>query len=174
MVNCLDFCGQHFSNSFHYLQVAEWSFDDVHQNFKRPSAPPTESPSAPETAQASAQTGWLTSLPYDELISKIGLSKSDAQRLLQQAGRNGGGQQALPRFDCDIPEEFLCPITQDVMRYPVLCSDGFIYEKAAIEEWLMSRRKTSPMTNMPMSNVKLEFQSDLSERIQQFYKSNGF
>ena len=54
------------------------------------------------------------------------------------------------------------------MKHPVLCSDGFIYEKAAIEEWLMSRRKTSPMTNLPMAHGKMEYQNDLVERIKSF------
>ena len=46
------------------------------------------------------------------------------------------------------------------------CNDDFIYEKAAIEEWLMSRRKTSPMTNLPMVHGKMEYQIEF--RIQSF------
>jgi E3 ubiquitin-protein ligase RGLG len=34
---------------------------------------------------------------------------------------------------------------------PVIASDGFTYERAAIEAWL-ARRATSPMTNLPMSD----------------------
>ena len=64
-------------------------------------------------------------------------------------------------INCD----FICPITQDVMRYPVKCSDGYIYEKAAIQEWLTSRRKTSPMTNLPVEDIKLIPQLDLQKRI---------
>jgi hypothetical protein len=32
-----------------------------------------------------------------------------------------------------VPEEFLCPITCDIMRQPVRCGDGFVYEEAAIK-----------------------------------------
>lgn len=32
---------------------------------------------------------------------------------------------------------------------PVIAADGFTYERAAIEAWL-TRRATSPMTNLPM------------------------
>lgn len=66
-------------------------------------------------------------------------------------------------INCD----FICPITQDVMRYPVKCSDGYIYEKAAIQEWLTSRRKTSPMTNLPVEDIKLIPQLDLQKRIRE-------
>jgi len=39
----------------------------------------------------------------------------------------------------EIPDEFLCPITNDVMEDPVVASDGYTYEKAAIEEWLQKK-----------------------------------
>ena len=120
-------------------------------------------PSAPPEIVENGNKSRLSNMTYDQLVSKLGLSKPDAQRLLQkqkQKDSTGG------RNDFVIPEEFLCPITQDVMKYPVLCSDGFVYEKAAIEEWLMSRRKTSPMTNLPMANSQMEYQSELAERIQ--------
>ena len=64
-------------------------------------------------------------------------------------------------INCD----FICPITQDVMRFPVRCSDGYIYEKAAIQEWLTSRRKTSPMTNLAVEDMKLIPQLDLQKKI---------
>ena len=65
--------------------------------------------------------------------------------------------------------DFICPITQDVMKYPVKCSDGFIYEKAAIQEWLTSRRKTSPMTNLAIEDLELIPQLQLQKKIQETY-----
>ena len=61
--------------------------------------------------------------------------------------------------------DFICPITQDVMKYPVMCSDGYIYEKAAIQEWITSRRKTSPMTNLPIEDLTLIPQIELQKKI---------
>nr|XP_034178551.1 WD repeat, SAM and U-box domain-containing protein 1-like [Osmia lignaria]XP_034178553.1 WD repeat, SAM and U-box domain-containing protein 1-like [Osmia lignaria] len=49
--------------------------------------------------------------------------------------------------DTEVPHEFLCPITHEIMREPVQCSDGFTYEKAAINEWFLCGKYTSPMTN---------------------------
>ncbi|KAK9834975.1 hypothetical protein WJX81_001236 [Elliptochloris bilobata] len=51
-------------------------------------------------------------------------------------------------------EELCCPITQDIMRDPVMCADGFSYERSAIEDWL-SRHKTSPMTNEELQHMRL-------------------
>mmetsp|Transcript_24544 Transcript_24544/g.34293 ORF Transcript_24544/g.34293 Transcript_24544/m.34293 type:complete len:152 (+) Transcript_24544:39-494(+) len=46
-----------------------------------------------------------------------------------------------------------CPITREVMKDPVICSDGHTYERSAIQQWLQ-RHNTSPKTNLPLaSNV---------------------
>ncbi|KAH8093380.1 ubiquitin-protein transferase [Aureococcus anophagefferens] len=46
------------------------------------------------------------------------------------------------------PPSLLCPITQEVMVEPVIASDGFTYERSAIERWLdMGADRRSPTTN---------------------------
>ena len=40
----------------------------------------------------------------------------------------------LVDFD-DVPDEFLCPISQEIMQDPVICSDGSSYERKVIEKW---------------------------------------
>lgn len=37
---------------------------------------------------------------------------------------------------------------------PVIAADGFTYERRAIEDWL-SRKGTSPMTNLPLAHLVL-------------------
>jgi hypothetical protein len=46
-----------------------------------------------------------------------------------------------------IPNEFLCPITTEIMKDPVILTDGHVYEKQAIKQWL-SNHDTSPMTKV--------------------------
>jgi len=50
------------------------------------------------------------------------------------------------------PQEFVCPITHELMEAPVVAQDGFTYEKSAIEDW-MRHKKTSPKTNEPIESV---------------------
>ena len=50
------------------------------------------------------------------------------------------------------PQEFVCPITHELMESPVVAQDGFTYEKDAIEDW-MRHKKTSPKTNAPIDAV---------------------
>ena len=37
--------------------------------------------------------------------------------------------------NADIPDEFLCPVTREVMVNPVVTLAGHTYEREAIEEW---------------------------------------
>lgn len=53
-----------------------------------------------------------------------------------------------------VPSDFLCPITHETMRDPVTASDGYSYERQAIERWLRDH-DTSPMTNAVMLNTNL-------------------
>lgn len=43
-----------------------------------------------------------------------------------------------------IPEQFLCPITLDIMKEPVVAEDDNIYERKAI---LSFNKNISPLTN---------------------------
>jgi hypothetical protein len=48
----------------------------------------------------------------------------------------------------------ICPITQDVMKEPVIDREGNTYEKSAILEWLKSTN-TSPITRNVISALEL-------------------
>jgi hypothetical protein len=46
----------------------------------------------------------------------------------------------------EVPNEYLCPITMDIMRDPVIAMDGHTYDRKAISSWLAKSQK-SPKTN---------------------------
>ncbi|NXM78192.1 WSDU1 protein, partial [Serilophus lunatus] len=54
-----------------------------------------------------------------------------------------------------VPDEFLCPITRELMKDPVIAADGYSYEREAVEHWLSSKRRSSPMTNLPLASLAL-------------------
>jgi hypothetical protein len=56
------------------------------------------------------------------------------------------GVENIDVEDNSVPASFVCPITLQIMRDPVLLSDGLSYERVVIENWLANNR-TSPMTN---------------------------
>src|SRR5689334_18332378 len=53
-----------------------------------------------------------------------------------------------------VSHQFFCPITQEIMRDPVIAEDGHTYEKVVIEKWL-EKSPTSPMTRQHISPAKL-------------------
>jgi ankyrin repeat protein len=66
-----------------------------------------------------------------------------------------------------IPEEFLCPITRELMVDPVATSDGQIYERSAIEKWL-KEHVTSPLTNLRLEHRQLISIPLIKRQIQAF------
>ncbi|KAM6307514.1 WD repeat, SAM and U-box domain-containing protein 1 isoform 2-T2 [Aegotheles albertisi] len=54
-----------------------------------------------------------------------------------------------------IPDEFLCPITRELMKDPVIAADGYSYEREAMENWISNKRRSSPMTNLPLPSLML-------------------
>ena len=52
------------------------------------------------------------------------------------------------------PDEFMCPITQEVMADPVVAADGHTYERAAIERWV-AKKMTSPRTGGALESATI-------------------
>ena len=71
--------------------------------------------------------------------------------------------------DDDAPPEFVCPITNCIMRRPVLAEDGHHYERKAIVRWF-HKKKTSPMTNMQIGTT-LKYDQKLHDQIEAYRKS---
>lgn len=71
--------------------------------------------------------------------------------------------------DDDFPESFLCPLTQEVMKDPVVDTEGNSYERAAIESWL-EKNKTSPITRKPLQLTDLAPNRALRDVIAEHYK----
>jgi hypothetical protein len=77
-----------------------------------------------------------------------------------------------PAIPDQIDSLFICPITQDVMKDPVICSDGYTYERAAISQW-MSTKNTSPLTNQPFLHSNLTPNHMLRSSIQEWLQKMG-
>lgn len=52
-------------------------------------------------------------------------------------------------------QNFFCPITQEVMKDPVIGPDGVTYERSAIEAWFAAGHATSPLTRTPLTSRQL-------------------
>ncbi|KTG07186.1 hypothetical protein cypCar_00030311 [Cyprinus carpio] len=75
-------------------------------------------------------------------------------------------------MDSDVPDEFLCPITRELMKDPVIAADGFSYEREAMESWINTPNRSSPMTNLPLQTTLLTPNRGLKTAIQRWRSSH--
>ncbi|RUS71943.1 hypothetical protein EGW08_020286 [Elysia chlorotica] len=78
------------------------------------------------------------------------------------------GQRSEP---VHTPDEFLCPITQELMRDPVIAADGYTYDRPAIVSW-MQREQRSPLTNLELSSTQLTPNRTLKMMIHKFLQAS--
>jgi hypothetical protein len=53
-----------------------------------------------------------------------------------------------------IPPEYICPITMDIFKDPVIATDGHTYDRSAIETWFKNN-STSPKTGLRLASKLL-------------------
>ena len=73
----------------------------------------------------------------------------------------------------EVPEEFICPLTQDIMEYPLLTKYGFTFEKAAIVDWV-DQSQTCPMTRRHLTVSGLVRNVALEEKIRRWKQDHGW
>ena len=71
-----------------------------------------------------------------------------------------------------MPDDFICPITAEIMTDPVSTSDGFTYERAAITEWLRTK-DTSPKTGATLESKALIPNHSLRSVIRRFVEARA-
>lgn len=73
-----------------------------------------------------------------------------------------------------IPNEFLCPITLEIMTDPVIVATGQTYERASIQKWLGSNHPTCPKTGQRLDHLSLAPNFALKNLILQWCEKNNF
>ena len=71
-----------------------------------------------------------------------------------------------------IPDEYLCPITKQIMKDPVMAFDGYCYERGAIESYLKINNK-SPVTGASADYVIVFPNHRLKAKIQKHMMENN-
>jgi hypothetical protein len=72
-----------------------------------------------------------------------------------------------------IPEEFICPLTLELIHDAVLTKYGHHYDKKAIFEWLQTS-DCCPLTRQPLSPSMIITDHHFNQKIQAWKESNGF
>ncbi|KAK3122001.1 hypothetical protein QOZ80_8BG0663820 [Eleusine coracana subsp. coracana] len=71
-----------------------------------------------------------------------------------------------------IPNDFLCPITLEIMTDPVIVASGQSYERRSIQKWLDSGERTCPKTRQPLAHLSLAPNYALKNLILQWCEKN--
>ena len=74
-----------------------------------------------------------------------------------------------PNQKIDIPQEFICPISLEIMKIPMIFPDGQTYEKDSIKKAL-SINPHSPLTKIPMKYEEGKINYALKNLIESFLK----
>ena len=71
-----------------------------------------------------------------------------------------------------VPSGFVCPISDDIMRDPVMCADGHTYDRPNIEQWFAGGHDTSPNTGARLPHLNLVPNHALRNSIEEFLDSS--
>lgn len=108
---------------------------------------------AVDTAMAAAPLvdGKSQSLTASLRTAQFQVERAESEERRRAERVAAGAPAELP----PMPNEFLCPITLEVMADPVTAADGYTYERTAIEQWLASGRGKSPITNQDLEHRRV-------------------
>ncbi|VVC34911.1 Hypothetical protein CINCED_3A006655 [Cinara cedri] len=122
---------------------------------------------------------FLWNLPLDDSDeTSIRKSASLAKYKMRSDGIHDKDSRELEKAlmklspSVDIPDEFVCPITRQVFRDPVICADGYTYERSAIVSWFRRGKITSPLTNEPLLSKSMTPNEALREVVAAFVQQD--
>jgi hypothetical protein len=75
-------------------------------------------------------------------------------------------------FNQQPPQAFICPISQELMVYPVITCNGNSYEHGSISAWFTEGHITDPLTNQPLESIILIANLGLRSQIQEWIAVN--
>jgi len=140
-------------------------------------------------AQNQAGTGGLIIVSnINNLISLVSYSKSMILRD-RESGRNNEEEcKPLSSFlynkvhysssssqsmTPNVPDEFRCPISLDLMRDPVIVSSGHTYDRTSIAQWINSGHHTCPKSGQRLIHTALIPNYALKSLVQQWCYDNN-
>lgn len=110
---------------------------------KKPPLPPSSSPRAAGSSSRQPRTPPPSrSLSGDSIAgNSIKTNDTDLSRR----------QKQLERAVLDVSDEFICPLSKELMIDPVLAEDGNLYDRQELEEYIVSRAKAGSSLKSPVS-----------------------
>ncbi|XP_021841623.2 U-box domain-containing protein 1-like [Spinacia oleracea] len=73
----------------------------------------------------------------------------------------------------DVPNEFRCPISHEIMREPVTVATGHTYDRDSISKWVNSGHRTCPKSGWKLTHMALIPNYNLKSMIHQWHQDNN-
>ncbi|XP_078434266.1 U-box domain-containing protein 9-like [Wolffia australiana] len=73
----------------------------------------------------------------------------------------------------NVPEHFLCPISSEIMKDPVVLATGETYDRTFIQAWLSAGHRTCPKTEVVLPHCDLTPNHSLQRLIADWCATNG-
>lgn len=86
---------------------------------------------------------------------------------------NGSASTSQRLSNIAVPEHFLCPISSQLMRDPVILATGETYDRAFIQAWLQAGNRTCPKTKQVLPHLILTPNYLVQSMIEQWCESRG-
>nr|XP_043631344.1 U-box domain-containing protein 1-like [Erigeron canadensis] len=134
-------------------------------------------------AEKQAGTGGLIVVSnINNLISLVSLSKAmvfnkeDHKIAEGESTDNNSPLSYYPSSQSmiiNIPDEYRCPISLDLMRDPVIVASGHTYDRVSIAQWINSGHHTCPKSGQRLIHMALIPNYALKSLIHQFCQENN-
>ncbi|KAL2939731.1 U-box domain-containing protein 1 [Bienertia sinuspersici] len=93
--------------------------------------------------------------------------------LRQKAAANKPGPSSSQDLLTEVPNEFRCPLSEEIMREPVVVATGHSYDQDSISKWIVSGRTTCPKSGWKLTHMALIPNYNLKSLIHQWHKDNN-
>ncbi|KFK38195.1 hypothetical protein AALP_AA3G081600 [Arabis alpina] len=119
--------------------------------------------------------GDLCVQTIDQLQEALSALKQATMMRKKKISSKSGSLDMLEKttVSSSCPDEFRCPISNELMRDPVVLASGQTYDKLFIQKWLSSDNRTCPKTKQVLSHTVLTPNVLIREMIWKWCKKVG-
>ncbi|KAB5538672.1 hypothetical protein DKX38_016205 [Salix brachista] len=117
----------------------------------------------------------ISLVTYSKSVIFIDRDKEEIKKNFKQrsANRNQDVSSSSRSVLSNIPDEFRCPISLDLMKDPVIVSSGHTYHRNSIAEWINSGHQTCPKSGQRLIHMALIPNYALKSLVHQWCQDNN-
>ncbi|XVF24163.1 hypothetical protein REPUB_Repub13aG0103700 [Reevesia pubescens] len=131
-------------------------------------------------AQKQAGTGGLIVVSnINNLISLVSYSKSvvfsseESEKIKEDIKQQPDQSSSSQSMSSNVPDEFRCPISLDLMKDPVIVQSGHTFDRSSIAQWINTGHQTCPKSGQMLIHMALIPNYALKSLMHQWCQENN-